>query len=301
MVAGRTPHPIPYQGSKRLLAGEILWFARGRSFDNVVEPFAGSAAITIAAAGRSLAAGFRISDTLEPLVGIWRAIISSPEQLADDYERVWRAQFERDSFEHFNRVRDEFNGSPDPARLLYLLARCVKNAPRFNRDGRFNQSPDKRRHGMRPEKMRHEILGVAGLFAGRAEAVACRFEEALQAAGPRDLVYLDPPWEGTSTGRDRRYHEGLERERLVAALEGLVARDVPYLLSYDGRSGAKTYGEPLPSSIGARRFELYAGRSSQATLLGRSDQTVESLYVSERLLAGISERDLESRSALRAA
>lgn len=284
--AARLPHPIPYQGSKRLLAARILGVVEPRRFRVLYEPFAGSAAITIAAAARNVGSRFVVSDTLTPLVEIWDAIIERPAQLADDYEAVWQAQFDNDSIEHFNRVRAEFNEQHDPAKLLYLLARCVKNAPRFNGDGAFNQSPDKRRHGMRPAKMRREIEGVSSLLRGRASAHALPFEEALADATSADLVYLDPPWQGTSTGRDKRYHEGLDRERLIAALDDLNRRGVPFLLSYDGQHGTKTYGEPLPETLNVARLELEAGRSAQATLLGRTDRTIESLYVSASLLDG---------------
>lgn len=168
----------------------------------------------------------------------------------------------------------------DPARLLYLLARCVKNSPRWNREGLFNQSQDKRRLGMRPEKMTHQLAGAHALLRGKTETVAGDFAQIIEDAGPRDLVYLDPPWEGTSTGRDTRYHSGLARERLIAALESLNQRGVPWLLSYDGQCGTKTYGTALPVDLRATRLELNAGRSSQATLNGRSDVTIESLYVS---------------------
>ena len=289
LVSGRAPHPIPYQGSKRLLAGRILTTIGQRRFSVLHEPFAGSAAIAIAAAGRGLATQYRISDTLSPLVGIWQAILSNPTELADSYERLWKEQLD-DGQEHFNRVRDEFNaGTGSAAHLLYLLARCVKNSPRFNRDGLFNQSPDKRRKGMRPEKMRREISGASTLLADRSTAFVAPFEEALASATSNDLVYLDPPWEGTSTGRDRRYHAGLARDRLVAELDRLNRREVPVLLSYDGRSGDKTYGDPLPSNLGLVRLELRAGRSAQATLLGRDQETVESLYVSADLLARLPE------------
>lgn len=281
---GRLPHPIPYQGSKRLLSDRILAVVGDRRFDVLYEPFAGSGAITIAAAARGLADRYQLSDTLAPLVEIWRAIVARPAQLADDYAAIWTAQLEGDSIAHFNVVRDEFNERHDPARLLYLLARCVKNAPRFNGGGAFNQSPDKRRHGMRPAKMRREIEGASALLRGRASVDVLSFEQALATATPSDLVYLDPPWQGTSTGRDRRYHEGLDRERLVEALEELNRRGIPFLLSYDGRHGTKTYGDPLPSTLRTVRLELPAGRSAQATLLGRTDRTVESLYVSEALV-----------------
>jgi DNA adenine methylase len=282
--ANGLPHPIPYQGSKRLLADRILATVGSRRFVVLYEPFAGSGAITIAAAARDLASRFELSDTLAPLVEIWQAIIERPAELAAGYEKLWHDQFEGDTIDHFNSVRAAFNARHDPAELLYLLARCVKNAPRFNTDGAFNQSPDKRRHGMRPAKMRREITGVSALLQGRAAASARSFEKAIADATENDLVYLDPPWHGTTIGRDKRYHQGLQRDRLVAALEQLTDRGVPFLLSYDGRHGEKTYGEPLPEDLRARRLELPAGRSAQATLLGRTDRTVESLYISEVLL-----------------
>jgi DNA adenine methylase len=283
--APRLPHPIPYQGSKRLLADRILAVAGDRKFGVLYEPFAGSGAITIAGSARGLAERYELSDTLAPLVEIWQAIIARPTELADAYETVWKGQLAADSIEHFNAVRSEFNERHDPAKLLYLLARCVKNAPRFNRQGAFNQSPDKRRRGMRPAKMRREIEGVSALLKDRGRASVVPFEQALGCATSSDLVYLDPPWEGTSTGRDRRYHEGLDRERLIEALVDLNERGVPFLLSYDGRHGDKTYGDPLPATLRAERLDLPAGRSAQATLLGRADHTVESLYVSEGLAA----------------
>jgi DNA adenine methylase len=247
------------------------------------EPFAGSGAITIAAASRNLASRYALSDTLAPLVAIWQAIIECPAALAEAYEAIWQEQFVCDNIRHFNAVRAEFNEQHDPAKLLYLLARCVKNAPRFNGDGAFNQSPDKRRHGMHPAKMRREIEGVSALLRERTSVAVCQFEDALAEATEADLVYLDPPWHGTSTGRDKRYYEGLERRRLVAALEDLNSRNVPFLLSYDGRHGTKSYGDPLPSSLRTTRLELLAGRSAQATLFGRTDHTGESRYVAENL------------------
>jgi DNA adenine methylase len=279
------PHPIPYQGSKRLLAGAILARAGRRRFATLVEPFAGSAAITLAAAHAGLAGSFVIGDSLPPLIGIWNAILDRPDELADGYERLWRQQGEGEaSLLHFAAVRERYNRDGSAPGLLYLLARCVKNAPRWNARGAFNQSPDRRRLGTRPERMRSAIAAASHLLAGRATALCGDFRATLDRAGRGDLVYLDPPWQGTTEGQDHRYHAGLGREALVEALAVLTRRSVPFLLSYDGRCGDRTYGPPLPDSLGATRMDLPAGRSSQATLLGRDEQTVESLYVSRGLL-----------------
>src|SRR5437588_10922330 len=52
--------------------------------------------------------------------------------------------------EYYDQVRDRFNESNEPHHFLYLLARCVKAAVRYNGEGKFNNSPDNRRLGMRP-------------------------------------------------------------------------------------------------------------------------------------------------------
>lgn len=275
------PHVIPYQGSKRVLAARILATVEGRSFERMFEPFAGSAAITLAAASRKIASSHVLADTLQPLIEIWQAVITAPDALADAYAALWNEQHAEP--DHFTRVRGEFNAAPDPARLLYLLARCVKNAPRFNAAGEFNQSADKRRTGTRPETMRQSILDAAALLEGRATAHHGDATDTLATATPTDLVYLDPPWEGTTVGTDKRYHQGLQRERLIILLEELNRRGVPYLLSYDGSLGTKTYGDPLPDHLELARVDLDAGRSSQATLAGRADRTIEALYLSPAL------------------
>jgi DNA adenine methylase len=292
------PHPIPYQGSKRLLAPRILAVVAHRRFRRLYEPFAGSAAITIAAAHRSLADKYIIADSLVPLAALWRSILWEPIATADQYERIWMG-YRQGSADHYFLIRDEFNRSHDPVQLLYLLARCVKNAPRFNRDGQFNQSPDNRRLGMHPHKMRLQLLGASALLRNRAEVVAGDFEATLAEATPDDLVYMDPPYEGTSIGVDRRYHQGMDRDRLIRQLGALNRRGVPWLLSYDGQCGAKRYGEYLPDDLKAQRVELHAGRSSQATLNGRSEITIESLYVSPSLVTDRMPATLQTQASPR--
>ena len=278
----RLPHPIPYQGSKRNLAPKILQVLGGRKFRRFLEPFAGSAAMTIAAVNAQLAKEYLIGDSLMPLISIWQQILSSPHQLATTYEDLWSGQLE-DKDDYYNRVRDEFNRTQDPALLLYLLARCVKNALRFNQRGEFNQSHDKRRLGMHPNKMCKEIQRAHLLLAGHTAAICGDFEATIASAAEDDLIYLDPPYEGTTTGLDKRYYQGLDRERLITVLHDLQDRNVPFILSYDGRCGNKVYGAPLPYSLNLRHIELVAGRSSQSTLSGRAEVTVESLYLSQNL------------------
>src|SRR4051812_33787089 len=121
------PHPIPYQGSKRQLAASILSFIPAGTFERMVEPFAGSAAVTLLAAQKQLMGSFIISDILKPLADIWTEILERPSKLADEYEDLWLSQV-RDPESRYYEIRAEYNTEPTPAKLLFLLARCVKNA-----------------------------------------------------------------------------------------------------------------------------------------------------------------------------
>lgn len=275
--------PIPYQGSKRALAPRICSLFPER-MTTLYEPFAGSAAVTLFAATHELADSFVIGDTYEPLVNLWALIIENPSELAERYSAVWHGQF--DAPTHFNDRRTEFNETRDPVLLLYLVARCVKNAVRFNRHGHFTQSADKRRTGMKPDRVTRTAHAVSRLLKGRTSLFHGDFRDCAKAAGTGDLVYMDPPYQGTTYGSDKRYAAGLERERLIEALYDFDARSVPYILSYDGQMGEKTYGDPLPDTIDADHLAIHAGRSSQATISGRDDETIESLYVSRSLNAG---------------
>ena len=291
------PQPIPYQGSKRKLAPLVLKHFPS-STKTLYEPFAGSAAITIAAAQRGLAASFVISDSLSSLIGIWDLILSDPAALADGYEQLWNAQVGNERA-FYDQTRDDFNSDNDPVKLLYLLARCVKNAVRFNSAGAFNQSPDNRRKGVKPATLRRRILEVHHLLSGQTTARAGDYEQALADAVPDDLVYMDPPYMGVSGSRDGRYQQGLDLDRFVEALQTANDRDVRYLISFDGRKGNVTYGPPLPAVLGLRRLELHAGRSSQATLNGKSEKTYESLYLSPALVRCLRSAPTEASAAAR--
>jgi len=277
----KTPHTIQYQGSKRNLAPVILRYVP-QDVDCLIEPFAGSAAISIAVAARLMAKTHLINDLNGPLVELLRLIVESPSDVASFYEGIWNEQH-NDSIEHYYRVREDFNRSQDPRLFLYLLARCVKGSVRYNSEGMFNQSPDKRRHGTRPQTMRTNIFGVSTLLKEKTEFLSLDYKDVLAKAKKSDLVYMDPPYQGVCGDRDSRYFSGITHNDFVAALEELNSRNISYIVSYDGRRGEKTFGELLPASLELARVELEAGRSSQSTLLGRDEITYESLYLSRAL------------------
>ena len=282
IVTGSVPFPIPYQGSKRKLAPAILRCFPPRT-QVLYEPFCGSAAITIAALSGGLIQHAKINDSNKALMSLWAKIILSPTQISSGYRELWLEQqgHERD---FYNRIRDEFNSSHQPEHLLYLLARCVKAAVRYNSNGQFNQSPDHRRKGSHPDRMADHILRASLLMNGKVEVSSGDYKDALAQATSDDLVYMDPPYQGVSTNRDRRYSGALAFEEFTSALHDLNDRQISYVISYDGRTGDKTHGQVLPKTLLLEHLEIDAGRSTQATLLGRSHHTIESIYLSPALV-----------------
>lgn len=290
------PHVIPYQGSKRKLAPQILNFVRFDVEGRIFEPFAGSAAVTLAAASSSIGNGFVLGDCYLPLVQLWELIIQEPATVFEGYSRIWHEQL-ADPQLYFASIRDQFNRDQDPIKFLYLVARCVKNSIRFNSDGEFNQSADNRRLGMRPAKLQREVNTASKLLRGRSRVMFGDFARTLEEARSEDLVYLDPPWQGTSGNRDPRYAQRLDLALLLDGLADLNRRQIPYILSFDGICGTKRYGNELPNTLRLKKVELDAGRSSQATLLGRNETTVESLYLSPTLIElNSSTKRIESQS-----
>lgn len=295
----RLPHPIPYQGSKRSLAPLISQYLPA-NIETWYEPFAGSAAMTIWAAHHGLAKTYVISDSLRPMCELWSAIIENPASSVERYSQIWYGQ-DYGGHGYFNEVRARYNEGHDPIDLLYLICRCVKNAVRFNRHGRFTQSHDKRRLGMMPDKMETAILGVSRLLRGKAEVRCGDWMETTSDATSADFIYMDPPYLGTTIGPDKRYAEQLEFDRLVQGLAQLRGRELRFALSYDGMTGEKIYGEPLPAKLGLTHLLLHAGKSSQSTLAGRSEDTIESLYLSPGLaepVAGVIRRQKSEQQRL---
>lgn len=282
---GTIPHIVQYQGSKRKLAPQIMQYMPER-FDRLIEPFAGMAAISVAVAHGKRTNNFYINDLNAPLINMLEEAVELPQKLIDDYSSVWNEQFSYDDHvQHFYTVRDRFNsGDETPANMLYLLARCVKGAVRYGKNGNFNQSPDKRRHGTNPETLAPNVYAISNLLKGKTTFSSYDYHQVLDMAKPGDLVYMDPPYQGVSNVRDNRYFAGVPFDEFSEAIKVLDKKGIDYLISYDGECGGKEYGEQLPEDLHCQKVMLNAGLSSQALLLGKKSTTFEALYISEALL-----------------
>lgn len=245
---GKIPHIVQYQGSKRILAPQILQYMPDR-FDRLIEPFAGMAAISIAASHENRTDSFHINDLNAPLVGMLQFAIEHPQKLIDAYTKVWGEQFSygEDHVKHFYAVRERFNnGEETPENMLYLLARCVKGAVRYGKNGNFNQSPDKRRHGTNPKTLAPNVYAISRLLNGKSTFSSLDYHEVLEMALPGDLIYMDPPYQGVSNVRDNRYFAGVSFNEFR---EALVLKPTMITISNQFCSGGHRVGAILSERL----------------------------------------------------
>ncbi|SDX92942.1 DNA adenine methylase [Allochromatium warmingii] len=143
--------------------------------------------------------------------------------------------------------------------------------------------------------MRQNIFGVSALLSKKTKLTALDFREAIKSAKESDLIYMDPPYQGTSFTRDHRYFNGLSYDDFVEALSIMNEKNLSYIISYDGVTGEKIHGKLLPNFLKLKHLHIHAGRSSQATLLGNIQETTESLYLSSSLVQRLA-NELPSRT-----
>src|SRR5207244_3601387 len=110
--------------------------------------------------------------------------------------------------------------------------------------GHFNQSPDKRLLGRNPERLKIDLLQISTLLKGKTRCYTFDYKEVLPIATTDDLIYLDPPYEGTGVTGGFNYAGKIDFKELIDSLSSLNKRNIPYLLSFTGRTGNKSFGKP---------------------------------------------------------
>lgn len=87
------PQPFPYQGSKRYLSNAIVPLIP-KNTERIIEPFCGSAAVSVATLFSGRAKTALLADINRPLMDLWNAILLYPKELVDDYENLWNEQMD---------------------------------------------------------------------------------------------------------------------------------------------------------------------------------------------------------------
>lgn len=202
------------------------------SWKRLIEPFAGSAALSLALFDAFEAVW--LNDVNEDLMNVYRVLQADPE----GYILAAKALFHPDTnnAQTYYRWRDEFNRTSSKERraalFLYLNRHGYNGLCRYNSAGRFNVPFGRYKRPYFPEPE----LRAAAVAVQRARLTCFDFETVLQDARRGDVVYCDPPYVPLSaTASFTDYASGgfdlAQQERLAAAAEAARQRGAVVVIS----------------------------------------------------------------------
>ncbi|HCM1990213.1 TPA: DNA adenine methylase [Salmonella enterica subsp. salamae serovar 30:m,t:-] len=243
---------------KHLLAGPRL-----------VEPFAGSCAVMMATDYPH----YLVADINPDLINLYRTI-------AEDCENfILRAKAVFESFciaENYYRVREAFNYDHEintfhrAVYFLYLNRHSYRGLCRYNQSGGFNVPYGNYKKPYFPET---EIRDFAEK-AKRATFICASFDETLNILQPGDVIYCDPPYDGTFSGYHTAGFTEDDQYHLASILERRSSEGHPVIVSNSDT--------PLTRSL-YRNFTRHriTAKRSIGVAAGDSKSAAEIIAVSE--------------------
>jgi len=268
---------LKWIGNKQKFANEIIGYFPEK-FGIYHEPFLGSGAVLAHLAPKRAVA----SDIFKPLMDIWQQLHKDTEQLIKWYEQRYTMVEKIGKVAAYEKIKADYNASPNAADLLFLSRTCYGGIVRFRKADGYMSTPCGPHQPMPPEN-----------FAQRARIWAARtrnttflhadFAETMQRAKKGDICYLDPPYADSQTILYGA--QSFSLPRLLSAIEDCKRRGVCVALSLDGtkKSGSRKIDLPLPEGLFEREVFIQLGRS-MLRRFQMDGQTLEAEHVSDRLL-----------------
>lgn len=214
---------LKWAGNKTPIMPELIkHFPAG---PRLVEPFAGSCAVMMATDYPH----YLVADINPDLINLYLMI-------QKDHEAV--IQIARELFKDFNsdvqyyRVRQHFNYSisnevEKAAYFLYLNRHGYRGLCRYNLSGHFNVSYGNYKNPYFPES---EIRAFAEK-AQRATFICASYDETLALLRTGDVVYCDPPYDGTFTAYHTAGFTEDDQYHLASILERRSSEGHPVIVS----------------------------------------------------------------------
>jgi len=208
---------LKWAGSKTRVMPELL--AHLPAGDRLVEPFAGSCAVMMSTDYPS----YLVADINPDLINLYRQI----KEHARPFIVVAASLFNQNNTgEDYLAIREAFNHNPAlpllerAAHFLYLNRHGYRGMCRYNRRGEFNIPFG---NYTKPYFPLAEIEAFAEK-AQRATFICADFRETLPLAKAGDVVYCDPPYDGTFSDYHTAGFGKDEHHDLVSMLLGVSER-----------------------------------------------------------------------------
>ena len=187
-----------------------------------IEPFVGGGAMMLGLGLPKMV----INDILPDLARTYLAVRDSPAEVKNLLcdMRDWGTEES-----HYYAVRES---EPDTdvdaaARMIYLNHLCFNGICRHNKSGKFNVP-----YGKQPGRITDDLLeriDTASEALQGVEILNGDFEPIIKAAEKGDLLYVDPPYDGTFVDYAQESFVGMSQHRLGSELAEAHKRGVAFI------------------------------------------------------------------------
>jgi len=235
----------------------------------LVEPFAGSCAIMMATDYPH----YLVADINPDLINLYEYVASDCDEFITHARHLFSYM---NVAELYYKIRQEFNYSSELTEFwkavyfLYLNRHGYRGLCRYNKSGDFNTPYGHYKNPYFPEA---EIRAFAEK-AQRATFICASYDETLALLVPGDVVYCDPPYDGTFSGYHTAGFTEDDQYHLASILERRASEGHPVIVSNSDTS--------LTRSL-YRNFSLHrlTAKRSMGVAAGESKSAVEIIAVSK--------------------
>lgn len=179
---------LKWAGGKYRLAQFIAQHIPAKDYQRFIEPFAGSAALSLAFEFES----YLICDINPDLINLYQQLKHTGLEFIDYAQSFFVA--ENNNAENYYDLRKQFNHTDQPTKraalFLYLNRHGFNGLCRYNRQGAFNVPFGRYK---KPYFPRQEMLHFWHK-SPRMQFKHCSFEQAFAQIKEKDLIYCDPPY-----------------------------------------------------------------------------------------------------------
>lgn len=215
---------LKWAGNKTAVMPELMKHLPAGS--RLVEPFAGSCAVMMATDYPH----YLVADINADLINLYQTVAQHTEELIECALVFFS---EDNNAESYYRNRMRFNTDSTltalerAALFLYLNRHCYRGLCRYNQRGQFNVPFGNYKHPYFPHA---EILTFAEK-ARRATFICASYDETLAMLQAGDVVYCDPPYDGTFAAYHTAGFTEDDQYRLASILEHRSSEGHPVVVS----------------------------------------------------------------------
>ncbi|MBH0427865.1 DNA adenine methylase [Salmonella enterica] len=215
---------LKWAGNKTAIMPELIKHLPAGS--RLVEPFAGSCAVMMATDYPH----YLVADINPDLINLYKKIALDCEAFISRAKNIFAIANREVAY--YN-IRHEFNHSPEitdfmkAVYFLYLNRHGYRGLCRYNQKGEYNNPYG---HYKKPYFPENEIRTFAEK-AKRATFICASFEETLSLLQAGDVVYCDPPYDGTFSGYHAAGFTEDDQYHLASILERRSSEGHPVIVS----------------------------------------------------------------------